>query len=153
LICSKSHAGGYWYQELLQVSGYSFLDPAASYPLPSHFDFPAYIETENEFWALFPETHGMRVNFCQLGLTAQIYVESRSSTGELAHDETYFLMPCEDYTMRPLRMRALRRLTLLEYRMSHLTALRLRDYLETAGPVMDQVHMQIMGPEILRDSA
>jgi len=27
-------------------------------------------------WALFPETEGKRVNFCQLGLTAKIFIES-----------------------------------------------------------------------------
>jgi len=133
------------------VPGYSFLDPAVSYPLPRSFSFPDYIETENEFWALFPETQGSRVNFCQLGLTAQIYVESAAGHPELAENETYFLMPCPDGTMRPLRMKALRRLTLSEYRMSHLTALRLREKLEGAGRVMDEVHLQILGPEILNE--
>ena len=131
------------------MSGYSFLDPTISYPLPRNFSFRAYIETENEFWALFPETQGMRVNFCQLGLTAQIYVESKPGEQELADNETYFLMPCADRTMRPVRMRALRRLTLPEYRMSHMTALRLSEHLEGAGPVMDEVHLRILGPEIL----
>ena len=130
---------------------HSFLDPETSYPLPRKFSFRDYIETENELWALFPETEGKRVNFCQLGLTAQIYVESAAKHPDLAENETYFLMPFADSTMRPLRMRALRRLTLAEYRMSHLTALRLRDKLESAGPVMDEVHLQILGPEILNE--
>src|SRR5215468_3054600 len=43
-------------------------NPAISYSLPRSFNFSDYVETENEFWALFPETHGKRVNFCQLGL-------------------------------------------------------------------------------------
>jgi len=133
------------------VSDYSFLDPAVSYPLPRDFSFPNYIETENEFWALFPETEGKRVNFCQLGLTAQIYVESHAGHTELGEHETYFLMPFADRTMRPLRMRALRRLTLSEYRMSHLTALRLREQLESAGRVMEEVHLQILGPELLNE--
>ncbi len=134
---------------VLQVSAYSFLDPAIAYALPRHFNFDGYIETENEFWALFPETHGLRVNFCQLGLTAQIYVESTAPEAELADNETYFLMPCPDRTMRPMRMRALRRLTLSEYRMSHMTAIRLREHLESAGRVMDEVHLRILGPEII----
>jgi hypothetical protein len=134
------------------VSAYSFLDPATAYPLPRNFDFQQYIETENEFWALFPETEGSRVNFCQLGLTAQIYVESDAGEGELAEGETYFLMPCPDRTMRPLRMRAVRRLTLTEYRMSHLTALRVREHLASAGRVMDELHSRILGPEILGES-
>ena len=133
------------------MSAYSFLDPAAAYPLPRSFNFHEYIETENEFWALFPETHGLRVNFCQLGLTAQIYVESTAPRGELADNETYFLMPCTDRTMRPMRMRALRRLTLSEYRMSHMTALRLREHLQSAGSVMDEIHLQILGPEIVEE--
>ena len=33
-------------------------------------------------WALFPETEGKRVNFCQLGLTARIFIESELG-GEL----------------------------------------------------------------------
>jgi len=131
------------------VSGYFFLDPASVYPLPLSFSFREYIETENEFWALFPETEGSRVNFCQMGLTAQIYIESKPGQEELAENETYFLMPCADRTMRPLRMRAVRRLTLAEYRMSHMTALRLREHLASAGGVMDEVHLRILGPEIL----
>lgn len=134
------------------MSGYSFLDPAVSFPLPADFSYPEYIETENEFWALFPETEGKRVNFCQLGLTAQIFVESGAQQQpDLAADETYFLMPFPDRTMRPLRMRALRRLTLSEYRMSHLTALRLREKLESAGRVMEEVHFQILGPDLLNE--
>ena len=58
-------------------------------------------------------------------------------------------MPCEDGAMRPLRMRALRRLTLPEYRMSHITALRLREHLQSAGRVMEEIHLRILGPEIL----
>ena len=125
-----------------------FLNPDEWYPLPESFDFPEYIETEREMWALFPETDGKRVNFCQLGLTAQIFAESPHS-GELAVDETYFLMPCSDHTLRPIRMKAVRRLTLPEFRMSHITALRLADKLGETGRVMDEIHMRIMGPEIL----
>ena len=132
------------------MSGYSFLDPAVTYPLPRNFDFREYIETENELWALFPETRGSRVNFCQLGLTAKIYIESQSAD-ELAEDETYFLMPCEDRTMRPLRMKALRRLTLQEYRMSQMTALRMREHLESVGRMMHDIHLRILGPEILNE--
>jgi hypothetical protein len=89
------------------VSQYCFLEPGESYPLPDSFDFGEYIETEREMWALFPETEGSRVDFCQMGLTAQIFVESASG-GELAPDETYFLMPCPDRTLRPIRMNHLR---------------------------------------------
>ena len=64
---------------------------------------------------------------------------------------SYFLMPFPDCTMRPLRMRALRRLTLDEYRLSHFTAVRLREKLKPAGVVMDEVHLQILGPELLND--
>jgi hypothetical protein len=130
------------------VSTYSFLEPATSYPLPTSFNYPDYIETERELWALFPETDGKRVNFCQMGLTAQIFVESAES-GELASDETYFLMPCPDRALRPIRMKAVRRLTLEEFRMSHITAIRLADKLAGTGKVMEAIHMQIMGPEIL----
>ena len=130
------------------MSLYSFIEPNTAYPLPKSFDYNEYIETEQEMWALFPETDGKRVNFCQLGLTAKIFVES-TNDGELRDDETYFLMPCADRKMRPVRMRALRRLTLTEYRMSHLTALRLREHLEPAGHVMNEVHLHILGPEVL----
>jgi hypothetical protein len=77
------------------VSSYSFIEPDSAYPLPKSFNYSDYIETEQEMWALFPETEGKRVNFCQLGLTAKIYVESPVA-GELGEDETYFLMPCPD---------------------------------------------------------
>ncbi|MBZ5622079.1 MAG: hypothetical protein LAQ69_25625 [Acidobacteriia bacterium] len=127
---------------------YSFLEPGVSYPLPKTFSFEDYIDTERELWALFPETDGKRVNFCQMGLTAQIFVESAES-GDLESNETYFLMPCSDRALRPIRMRAIRRLTLEEFRMSHITAIRLADKLAGTGKVMEAIHMQIMGPEIL----
>jgi hypothetical protein len=130
------------------VSNYSFVEPEAAYPLPKSFSYSDYIETEQEMWALFPETDGKRVNFCQLGLTAKIFIESEN-TGELRDDETYFLMPCADHKLRPVRMHQVRRLTLEEFRMSHITAIRLADKLAGTTRVLEEVHMQILGPEIL----
>jgi hypothetical protein len=130
------------------VSIYSFLEPSVAYPLPKSFSYPEYIETEQEMWALFPETEGKRVNFCQMGLTAQLFVESLAHD-ELRPDETYFLMPCEDRQLRPIRMRPIRRLTLDEFRMVHITAVRLAEKLTGTGRVMDEIHMKILGPEIL----
>ncbi|MBZ5581425.1 MAG: hypothetical protein LAQ30_04325 [Acidobacteriia bacterium] len=130
------------------MSVYSFLPLGCSYTLPESFDFAEYIEIERELWAFFPETRGLRANFCQLGLTAQIYVES-GHTGELRPGETYFLMPCPDGAMKPLRMKPVRRLTLAEFRMAHITAMRLADKLAEADEVMEDVHLDILGPEIL----
>ena len=130
------------------MSTYSFIEPESAYSLPRSFSYPEYIETEQEMWALFPETEGKRVNFCQLGLTAKIFIESESA-GELHEDETYFLMPCPDRKLRPIRMRQVRRLTLEEFRMSHITALRLADKLSATARVLQEIHMQILGPEIL----
>jgi hypothetical protein len=130
------------------VSAYSFLEPDSFYPLPRTFNYVDYIETEQEMWALFPETDGKRVNFCQLGLTAKIFVES-DAVGELAEDETYFLMPCADRTLRPIRMRQLRRLTLDEFRMSHITAIRLADKLNGTNRILQEIHVQILGSEIV----
>ena len=130
------------------MSQFAFLEPATSFVLPKSFDYADYIQTEQEMWALFPETEGKRVNFCQLGLTAQIFVES-PGPGDLGSDETYFLMPCPDRTLRPVRMRSVRRLTLEEFRMSHITAIRLAEKLDCTRKVMDAVHLQILGPEIL----
>ena len=130
------------------MSQFSFLEPACSFVLPKSFNYPDYIETEQEMWALFPETEGKRVNFCQLGLTAQIFVES-FGPDDLAADETYFLMPCSDRTLRPIRMKAVRRLTLEEFRMSQITALRLAEKLDCTRKVLDAVHLQILGPDIL----
>jgi hypothetical protein len=130
------------------LSAYSFLAPESWYPLPKSFDYGEYIETERELWALFPETQGKRVNFCQLGLTAQIFVESERE-GELQRDETFFLMPCTDASMRPVRMKSVRHVTLSEFRMSHITAMRLAERMTEARRVMQTVHYQILGPEIL----
>ena len=129
------------------VSAYSFLDPRCHYRLPENFDYPAYIETEQELWALFPETEGKRVNFCQLGLTASLYVEAVEDGSELRACETYFLMPFADRTMRPLRMQIVRKLTLAEYRLSHITALRMSEQLEDTGEIMDEVQLLILGPD------
>lgn len=134
------------------MSAYSFLDPHSKYALPESFDYAGYIDTEQELWALFPETHGMRVNFCQMGLTASVFVESVEDGSELAGDETYFLMPFPDRTMRPLRMRMIRKLTLGEYRLSHITAQRMGEQLQDTGEIMDEVHLHILGPEIVEES-
>jgi len=127
---------------------YFFLSPDSSFALPRSFNYHDYIDAEREMWAFFPETHGKRVNFCQMGLTAKVFVES-ADTGDLDPEETYFLMPCPDGYLRPIRMRALRRLTLDEFRMSHLTAMRMAEYLAGSGWVMDQVHQRILGPGVL----
>jgi hypothetical protein len=134
------------------LSQYSFVEPSAAFPLPPTFNYDEYIETERELWALFPETDGRRVNFVQIGLTAQIYAEVKESDAELAFDETYILMPCSDYTMRPIRMRACRRLTLTEYRMGHLTAIKLVGKVNEAGEVMRQIGCQILGDEVLQEA-
>ncbi len=134
------------------MSQYSFIEPHAAFPLPATFNFDDYIETEQELWALFPETDGRRVNFVQIGLSAMIYAEVPESHEELAMDETYILMPCRDYTMRPIRMRACRRLTLSEYRMGHLTAIKLVGRVSEAGEVMREIGCQILGEEVLQEA-
>lgn len=133
------------------MSQYAFLDPSASFPLPQSFDWDEYIETERELWALFPETDGRRVNFVQIGLTAQIFAEVNEDGSELGPDETYILMPAADRTMRPIRMEGCRRLTLTEYRMGHLTAVKLLGKMTEAGEVMRVVGAQILGDEVLEE--
>lgn len=133
------------------MSQYAFLNPAAAFALPASFDWDEYIETERELWALFPETDGRRVNFVQIGLTARIYAEIPDDGSELGPDETYILMPCADRTMRPIRMEASRRLTLSEYRMGHLTAVKLLGKMTEAGEVMRQVGSEILGDEVLEE--
>lgn len=134
------------------MSQYSFIEPNAAFPLPPTFNFDEYIETEQELWALFPETDGRRVNFVQIGLTAMIYAEVPDRGTELTPDETYILMPCADYTMRPIRMRACRRLTLSEYRMGHLTAIKLVGKVNEAGEVMREIGCQILGEEVIQEA-
>lgn len=133
------------------MSAYAFLDPAFSYPLPSSFDYREYIEAERELWAIFPETDGKRVNFVQVGLTAQVYTEVFDDGSELEPHETYILMPCPDNTMRPIRMEACRRLTLSEYRMGHLTAVKLLGKVSETGDVMREIGCQILGPEVINE--
>ncbi|MBC8164349.1 MAG: hypothetical protein H7Y20_00595 [Bryobacteraceae bacterium] len=133
------------------MSEYSFIKPNAAFPLPRTFKYDEYIETEQELWALFPETDGCRVNFVQIGLTALIYAEVRDTGAELAIDETYILMPFKDFTMRPVRMRACRRLTLSEYRMGHLTAIKLVGRVNDACEVMRDIGCQILGEEVLQE--
>ena len=134
------------------MSAYTFIEPTASYPLPLSFHYDDYLETERELWALFPETDGKRVNFVQIGLTAMIYAEVPENGSELAIDETYILMPCEDYSLRPIRMRACRRLTLSEYRMGHLTAVKLIGKVNEAGEVMREIGYEILGEEVVAEA-
>jgi hypothetical protein len=134
------------------VSEYTFVEANSAFPLPATFNFAEYIETERELWALFPETDGRRVNFVQIGLTAMIYAEVPDDGSELNIDETYILMPCADNTMRPIRMRAFRRLTLSEYRMGHLTAIKLVGKVNEAGEVMREIGCQILGDEVIQEA-
>jgi hypothetical protein len=134
-----------------EMSRYAFLDRGSSFPLPDSFDWNQYIETERELWALFPETDGGRANFIQIGLTAQLFAETPDDGSELSADETYLLMPCADYTMRPIRMQARRRLTLSEYRMTHLTAVKLFGKMAAAAEVMRTVGASILGEEVLEE--
>ena len=133
------------------MSTYSLLDPGSSYPLPRTFSYEDYIEAEHELWALFPETDGKRVNFVQIGLTAQVYIEVFDDGSELGPNETYVIMPCPDNTMRPLRMEPCRRLTLSEYRMGHLTAVKLLGKVAEAGDVMREIGCEILGSEVLEE--
>ena len=133
------------------MSQYSFVEPGSSFPVSPTFNFEEYIETERELWALFPDTDGKRVNFVQIGLTAQIYTEMPDDGTELKTDETYILMPCQDSMMRPIRMRACRRLTLSEYRMGHMTAVKLIGKVNAAGEVMREVACQILGDEVMAE--
>ena len=139
-------------REVFTLSQYSFVEPGSAFPLPESFSFGDYIEAERELWALFPETDGKRVNFVQIGLTAQIYAQTPDDRSELKPDETYILMPCEDITMRPIRMRAQRRLTLSEYRMGHMTAAKLIGKVSEASEVMREVACRILGDEVLEEA-
>jgi len=131
---------------------YVFIAPESYYRLPRSFKFKDYIETERELWALFPETDGKRVNFVQLGFTAYIYTEVVDDGSELTPGETYLLMPCADMTMRPIRMEPCRRLTLSEYRMGHLTAIKLFGKVSAAEAIMRNIGCQILGPEVLGEA-
>ncbi len=133
------------------MSDYAFLDPTCRFALPPTFSWRDYIDTERELWALFPETDGRRVNFVQIGLTARIYAEVKDDGSELTQDQTYILMPCSDRTMRPIRMEACRRLTLTEYRMGHLTAVKLLGKMTEAAEIMREVGSRILGAEVLEE--
>jgi hypothetical protein len=134
------------------VSQYAFIPPGSSYLLPQSFDFEEYIEVERELWALFPETDRKRVNFVQIGLTGQIYTEVLDDGSELRPDETYILMPCPDLTLKPVRMEVCRRLTLSEYRMAHLTAIKLMDKVAQVSGVVREVGLEILGPEVVEEA-
>jgi hypothetical protein len=133
------------------LSIYSFLRPGSAYTLPESFRYADYIEAERELWALFPETDGKRVNFVQIGLTATIFTEITDDGSELTADQIYLLMPCPDMTLRPIRMESCRRLTLSEYRMGHLTAVKLMGRVNEAGLLMRDIGCEILGPEVLEE--
>ena len=134
------------------MSQYAFISPGSSYLLPQSFDFEEYIEIERELWALFPETDGKRVNFIQIGLTGNIYTEVSDDGSELRPEETYILTPCSDFTLKPLRMESCRRLTLGEYRMAHLTAIKLMDKVAQVSGVVREVGLEILGPEVVEEA-
>jgi len=127
------------------VSSYTFIHPDTFYRLPKDFNYREYIDIERELWAFFPETIGRRVNFCQTGLTAQVYAEVGDDGSELGDQETYFLMPCADGKMKPVRMRSTRRLTLSEFRMTYLTAVKLGEELTKILDVFRSLDSKVLG--------
>jgi hypothetical protein len=129
-----------------------FVDTAESWPLPKSFDLAGYFEAERELWALFPETDGRRANFVQSGCSAWLYASVIDDQPTLPADETFVLLPCEDRTIRPVRMRAIRRLTLEEYRFAHLTAVKLIGRMNDALMVMDAIGREILGPEVCAEA-
>ena len=133
------------------MSSFAFLEPEAIFQLSRDFDFEGYIDVERELWAFFPETAGKSVNYCQVGLSARLYAEVQDDRKPLQSDETYFLMPCEDQTLRPVRMKTERILTLDEFRMSHMTSMRMMQQLRGIGPLIEEVHRQVLGPEIVAE--
>jgi len=54
--------------------------------------------------------------------------------------------------MRPIRMQACRRLTLSEYRMGHLTAIKLVGKMNEAVDVMREIGTRILGAEVLEEA-
>ena len=135
------------------MSSFAFLEPEAVFQLSRDFDFEGYIDVERELWAFFPETAGKRVNYCQVGLSARLFAEVEDNRQPLQLNETYFLMPCEDQTLRPVRMKSDRILTLDEFRMSHLTSIRMLHKLRGIGKLIDEVHRQVLGPELVAEIA
>ena len=49
------------------------------------------------------------------------------------------------------RREAVRHLTVSEYRMSRLTALKLCEYMQCAAAVLLHVHHQVLGPEVIAE--
>jgi hypothetical protein len=129
-----------------------YLDPSLQCPLKPSFDWKYFIETEQELWAFFPETIGRRVNLFQLGLTAVLYAEVSDDRSPLAADETYVLLPCEDLWMRPIRMKAVRRLTLEEFRRCHMTAVKLAGRLTGAIEAYVVLGEAILGEEVINEA-
>jgi hypothetical protein len=135
------------------LDSYTLVPVEQRYPLPETFNFQEYIEIERELWMLFPETDGKRVNFHQSGIMSWIYVESPNA-GELQDTETYFLMPVSDgrqHSMKAIRMIADRRLTLHEYRMVQLTAVKLIGKMNEACECMATIGEEIFGEEVLAE--
>jgi hypothetical protein len=133
----------------------SFVRPGKRIPLPKAFDYDGYLDAERELDMLFPEVNGRRANFIQIGLTAAIYVEEPDSGAPLEPDETYALMPDRDARgvyMRPIRMRPVRRMTLTDYRMAHLTAIKLMGRLSEASKAIHEVALSILGEEVIGEA-
>jgi hypothetical protein len=139
----------------VDLNSTTFIPPGARIPLPATFDYDSYFDTEQELNMLFPEVEGRRANFIQIGLSSAIYVEEPDDGSPLAADETYVLMPDRDAAglcMRPIRMRPVRRLTLADYRMAHLTAVKLMGKMNDVGKAMQEVGIAILGDEVISEA-
>lgn len=138
------------------LNSISFFPPGERIPLPVTFDYDGYLDLEQELNMLFPEVNGRRANFIQVGLTASVYAEEPDTGAPLERDETYVLMPDRDLQgvcLRPLRMRMIRRMTLTDYRMAHLTAVKLMGKLNEVGEAMHDVGLAILGDEVINEAA
>jgi hypothetical protein len=126
-----------------------FLELDSSYELARSFSFDYYIEIERELWALFPETEGKRVNMMQLGLSAGLFVDVVDDGSELTPGECYVLMAYPDSTLKPLRMKMLKFLTLEEYRMCHYTFMKMIGRFDGISAVTEKITVQLLGNEVL----
>jgi hypothetical protein len=139
----------------VHLNSISFVAPGERIPLPAAFDYDGYLDAEQELNMLFPEVNGQRANFIQVGLTAAVYAEAPDTGAPLGDHETYVLMPDRDLEgvcLRPIRMRPIKRLTVADYRMAHLTAIKLIGKLGGVGEAMHSIGLAILGDEVIREA-
>lgn len=130
----------------------SFIPINYFFPYPKGFKYSEYLDAMREFWMLFPEIDGRKVTTIIAGTSATIMAEVlHDDQSDLRLDEYYFFIPCEDGMVRLIRMEAIKKLSLDEYRLSVRSVMRVAQTMIPLYHLLEEMLKSVLGEELLEE--